>query len=522
MAQTLTDASTDDQTQPPPQTPTVPKPQVVKPPTTPTAPTPGPTQTPPLPVAQTPQGGGPVLPVAPAQTTDPMAFTTPPPTLSTTNAPTFAPVNTQAGDAPPGPNTTPTTSPTTTAPPKYTGPAAQPNMPNSPFAPGSTTPPPTISTLSGDEKTLYWAGKGALNPDALGLPPNASQAEIQAATQAYLAKNKAAIDAVTQKVQGGDAANLSKQNAAVTQYDTDQNTAAKGALDTALNNQPGYAGSGLAYADPNAPDPTATIANPLSPSQSPQGGVGNTTTQTGPTSQGGVVLPQNGLSNTGPGINLGGDTTSTTPTSTNTLGPSVQNGLPASGPNTAPTLTPLTPDNALTNSIIAPSANVNRFDVAKNQISDEIKNELEPQFNSDARTISAQSFGVGRGVSGNNRTKEGDLALQHSRDINQLTSNYLNPALTGTIQDSLNNANFAAGQQQFEAGQQNTAFNQAVTGQTLADQEQGQSFYQALQKLLAGSSGDPAQIQLLLSELYGGQSAQDSAAAGKLAQSAVA
>lgn len=560
MVQTLTDPTQTDDTTLQPQTP---KPQVVKPPVAPTAPTPGPTgptQTPSLPVAPTPQGGGPTLPVAPAQTTDPMAFTAPPPTLSTQNAPTFAPVNTQApvGDAPPGPSTTPTppTAPVTTptAPPQYTGPAYQPQNTAGLFTPQDPGPlhwsDGMMVDASGHQPTnmsaadqayhnanapvrteadkLLLAAAGGEQTTVNGLNPG--DPGYDAARQKYLTDNAAKIATLKQQEAAYQTGQRTSESTAAQTFDNNNQHALDAQLATGLNSQPGYAGSGLAYADPN--DPGHTIANPLSQSQSPQGGPPvTTTTQTGPTSQGGVVLPQNGLpgtspiSNTGPGINLGGDTKPVTPNPSNTLGPSLgpsmQNGLPANGPSTTPTLTPLTPDNALTNSIISPSSNVNRFDVAKNQIHDEIQNELEPQFNSDARTIAAQSFGSGRGVSGNNRTKEGDLALQHSRDINQLTSNYLNPALTGTIQDSLNNANFEADQQKFEAGQQNTAFNQAVTGQTLADQEQGQSFYQALQKLLAGSSGDPAQIQLLLSELYGGQSAQDSAAAGKLAQSAV-
>lgn len=210
--------------------------------------------------------------------------------------------------------------------------------------------------------------------------------------------------------------------------------------------QPNSAAAPMPIGDANPATPNAS--NTLLPQN-------NTPT---PATPGGQTLPGVGAAQ---GFTNGNPTASpSTPGSS----PTSTTSSPSSTPNvsTAPTLTPLTPDNALTNSIINPASNVNRFDVAKQQIQDEIQNELEPQFNADSRTIAANSFGAGRGVSGMNRTAEGNLALQHSRDINQLTSNFLNPALTGTIQDSLNNANFAAGQQQFEAGQQQQAYNQNV------------------------------------------------------------
>lgn len=235
-----------------------------------------------------------------------------------------------------------------------------------------------------------------------------------------------------------------------------------------------------------------------------------------PISSGGLVQPPASPPDTGsPTTNPSGGTIPVNPSSGSSGGSSsggpVGNGV---------SLTPTDPSNPLTAQTISVNPNVDRFQIAKQQIQDTIDNILNPQEAADSRTIAANSFGLGRGVSGQNRTAQGNLAAQYGRQKAQLTSDFLNPALLGTIQDAYNNAGIAQQQQQFQSGQQQTGFNQAVTAQQLADQENSQAFNQALQQLLVGSQGDPSQIALVLASIYGGQSAQNTQAAQNLVRSA--
>lgn len=489
--------------------PNAPKPQVSGKPTIAAGPVaPAPSQAgglpgaPATPVAKAAPVPGP-LGMAPQQTADPMAF-----------LPSNANLNLQPTDqtlAPtaPTPTVTPPTAPTNANPqPTPTNVSTLPNVPTPPAPTMTTAQWDAYSPLAGlteQQKAEWFAGKGATNL-AYGATPTGSTGNPNAggsvSTYGDTSANDAALAAAGKKdpalsaIPGNFASTLANYSG-TNQAGADASNAAEFAqLKSGLNGQVGQ-----------------TAAGQIPASMTPQqwGNLGTGGTASTPTPP----------------------TTSPAPTTSPTLSPSsgpTNSILPPSlasttanltAPTTNPTLTPLTPQNALTNSIISPSSNVNRFDVANTQLQDTINNVLKPQFDANLRDTSRYSFGAGRGVSGMNRTALGNVVTDEGNQEKQLASSFLNPALTGTIQDTLNNANFAAGQQNFEAGQQNTAFNQAVTGQQLSDQENSQSFYQNLQRLLAGSSGDPSQIQLLLAELFGGQSAQNSAAAGKLATSAV-
>lgn len=159
------------------------------------------------------------------------------------------------------------------------------------------------------------------------------------------------------------------------------------------------------------------------------------------------------------------------------------NGMPfAPGVN----LTPTTVDNALTNDTITPGPMADRFKIAQDQWQNFV-NATQPQYDAQLRDAERNAFGAGRGVSGALRTSLGDLANQRSLALDTQKNDFLNNALSGSIEDAYRNIGIAQQQQGFQAGQQGTAFNQA------------------LQQLLAGSSGDPSQIALILSSIFGGQ-----------------
>jgi hypothetical protein len=144
-------------------------------------------------------------------------------------------------------------------------------------------------------------------------------------------------------------------------------------------------------------------------------------------------------------------------------------------------LTPTTVDNALTNSTISPGAATDRFGIARQQLQDTIKNVLDPQFATDEKALNRYNFGAGRGVSGDARTSQGNLELARQNQINQLTSNFLNPALTGSIEDAYRNIGIAQQQQGFQNSQQQ------------------QNISNMLAQLAIGSQGDPTAILQWLS-----------------------
>ena len=161
-------------------------------------------------------------------------------------------------------------------------------------------------------------------------------------------------------------------------------------------------------------------------------------------------------------------------------------------------LTPTTVENALTNYTISPGPETDRFAIARQQLQDTIKNVLDPQFAEDQRKLNRYNFGAGRGVSGAARTSQGDLLASRDRDINQLTSGFLNPALTGSIEDAYRNIGIAQQQQGFQRGQQGDVFNQGMA------------------QWNAGNMGDLTQIYASLLAYYKGDAAAAASAFANL------
>ncbi len=234
------------------------------------------------------------------------------------------------------------------------------------------------------------------------------------------------------------------------------------------------------------------------------------------------VLPPavaSGPSGIAPPTGPAADTNPATQPGPATTGTSVLPPAVASGPGYG--ATPTDPNNPLTAQTLSIDPTADRFKIANDQLQSTIKNVLDPAMQARQRDASRYMFGAGRGVSGQARTAQGNIQSDYGNQIAQLTATGQNNAMAGTIQDAKDREAVAAQQQGFQAGQQGTAFGQAVTGQTLADQENNQAFQQALQQMLVGSSGDPASIQAWLASVFGGQSAQSAAAASHLAGATV-
>lgn len=228
-----------------------------------------------------------------------------------------------------------------------------------------------------------------------------------------------------------------------------------------------------------------------------------------------------------------------TPASPNTPASTTDaNGLPTtSGAMTAVQLTPTTPTNALTNFTITPGPQTDRYATAQRNYDDWVQ-ESDPQFQAAMRDANRYSAAAGRIGSGQATNSIGDIQTQRENNIRSKRDEFLGNALNSSIEDAYRNIGIAQQQQQFQAGQQQTGFNQQVTlqqladseagqtfqqlmttmgfnaqqiqqafenayrVQTLSDDETGQAFYRALQQAMFGSQGDPSDIYEWLAQLY--------------------
>ncbi len=131
--------------------------------------------------------------------------------------------------------------------------------------------------------------------------------------------------------------------------------------------------------------------------------------------------------------------------------------------------------------------------------------EFNPAYNANQIALNRTNFGAGRGVSGQARTSQGNLASDYLNQINQLANTGITNATTGSIQDMYNNLGIAQQQQGFQNQQQQEGFNNAITGATVNDALTNSAFGRALQQSTAGNANDPSQIALILSSIFGNQ-----------------
>lgn len=187
----------------------------------------------------------------------------------------------------------------------------------------------------------------------------------------------------------------------------------------------------------------------------------------------------------------------------------------SAAPSGAFTKTPTDPNDALTSKTLDYGPLTDRFKVAQSELENVNKTE-DPQFQADLRDAMRKAAAGGALGSGMLQTSLGDIVANRDVRRSGRGTSFLNNALTGSIQDAKDRANFAAGQQGFQADQQRTAFGQGVTEAQLRDSLMGSAFQRALQSLIAGSSGNPADVQLALSNIFGNQGANASGALSDL------
>ena len=172
------------------------------------------------------------------------------------------------------------------------------------------------------------------------------------------------------------------------------------------------------------------------------------------------------------------------------IGASPSTGGASGGSSGGPgySLSPTDPNNPLTNQTITPTG-TNFMPQAQQLIAAQQAAE-QPQFQADLRDANRYAAGNGQLYSGIENSSLGNIVQNFALGQNAQAQQELYNALGQ--QNANNYANIGVEQQQ----------------QGFQNQQQNQAFNEALQQLLVGSQGDPAELELALSQIYGANGSQ--------------
>lgn len=211
------------------------------------------------------------------------------------------------------------------------------------------------------------------------------------------------------------------------------------------------------------------------------------------------VSQTGGTSNTTGGTS--GGTTGNTTGGAGTVGPSGAGTVSGLAPN----MTTVNPSSDLRSQQITPGASLDRFALA-NQQYDTYASSTDPQYQAALRDAARAAAATGQLGSGMLRTSYGDLANTRAQSLQNERDTLFQNALQGSVQDAQTQFSDLLAEQGYQTAAQNQAFNQGVTGASLQDQLTNSAFQRALEQATYGSSGNPADMYLTLSQLTGQQS----------------
>lgn len=210
---------------------------------------------------------------------------------------------------------------------------------------------------------------------------------------------------------------------------------------------------------------------------------------------------------------VGGTATTTAPPMVNNAPGGASSGAGASsaagapGVSTAAATTPFTANDNFLNQIISRAPTADRFKIAQEQYDTAVK-ASDPQYQADLRDAMRKAAAGGALGSGMLNTSLGDISRVRQNTLDTQRTGFLDEALKGTIGDSFGDAGIAQQQQGFQAGRSDTAFNQGVTEAQLKDTLTNSSFGRALQQLVVGQGGSPADALMTLSAILSGQAGE--------------
>lgn len=268
-------------------------------------------------------------------------------------------------------------------------------------------------------------------------------------------------------------------------YDNGQAYAAPAGLPPSVNGTPiAQWMQSMGIAPQGTPDATGSLI----PSG---GGNGSGAPGSAPSTGGAPASPVSGPSATGV-------TTANSPIST-----LLPNGPTTSGPyaNTQQ----IVPGGAtdLTSQLITPGQGTDRLQLAK-QYEDAWNAATNPQFAADQRDVARQMAALGATGSGREVSSLGDVLANRDTARNAAMQNFLTNAQEGSIEDAFRKLGILQQQQGFQAGQQNTAFNQGLLQNEV------------------GNMNNPDTLLAELAAQYNQQAGQAAGSVGQLAQASSA
>ena len=186
-------------------------------------------------------------------------------------------------------------------------------------------------------------------------------------------------------------------------------------------------------------------------------------------------------------------------------GKQITESAPASGiGSTAATQTPIDPNNALTTQTLGVGPVADRVKTSQN-LFDTFQKSTDPAYQAslrDAMRMSAAGGGLGSGML---RTSLGNLENNRALQLDTEQRNQRDNALLGSIDDAYKNVGIAQQQQGFQAGRQDTAFNQGTALQQLQEALKQGQFGRNLATYQAGNQNNPTDVLTMLSQIFGNQ-----------------
>lgn len=247
--------------------------------------------------------------------------------------------------------------------------------------------------------------------------------------------------------------------------------------------------------------PTSTAGLPKASVSDSQG----TNTASGAPDTETAVFKPRGVTTTtaaGPTGGASGTAGTSTGTSTGTNTGTGNGGYQAGMGNVTQNAT--TPQNTLTNYTLSRAAGADRYAQAQNQW-DAWQRATDPQYQAATRDALRNAAAGGALGSGMLNTSLGDLASNRALQMDTQKQNFLSQALTGSIEDAFRDVGIAQQQQGFQNNQQQQAFGNAMQSTSLQEALRSGAFSRALQALTAGSNQNPADVAMMLSQIFGGQ-----------------
>lgn len=180
-----------------------------------------------------------------------------------------------------------------------------------------------------------------------------------------------------------------------------------------------------------------------------------------------------------------------------------------------------------------------RFQLAQDRFKT-YSDQTDPAFQASIRSATQQAAANGAIGSGMLGTTYGNLGLQRSRDLQNERDTLFNNALEGTIGDTranagilsglegqqygegVNDQNALRGERSYQNGMEQQAYDRGVQGLQLEDQLTNSQFGRGLAQEQLGLQNNPAQMQMMLSGIYGQQASDAGKALSGLVQSTTA